>query len=280
MKRAAFSPHDEVFLDHTKSKEKFNMPVQHYHEGYEIYLQLDGKRYVFYDNICYTLKRGDLYVAKPFDIHYAESGESDFYERILLNFRPEKLNTVLNKSESHSLLSKLKPCVVHLSEEQTNILYDCWKRVKRYSEEKGFLSDKLTCAAIVELIWHTIKFIDDETALKGETIPENVAEAIAYINDNYRKELNLDKICAAAKTSKYHFCHIFKDVTGATVMEYLNNVRLKRVHSLLINTEAGMDEIAEETGFVAATNLNRAFKKVYGVSPGRFRKNKKEEMSK
>lgn len=36
------------------------MSVQHYHDAYEIYFQLEGKRYVFLDNICYTLKRGDV----------------------------------------------------------------------------------------------------------------------------------------------------------------------------------------------------------------------------
>ena len=45
------------------------MSVQHYHDTYEIYLQLSGKRYLFYDNTCYTLERGDLRLTKVHSNH-------------------------------------------------------------------------------------------------------------------------------------------------------------------------------------------------------------------
>lgn len=66
--------------------EKHDMPVQHYHDGYEIFLMLGGKRYLFYDNICFTLERGDMAVLRPFDIHYAQSRDAEYYERFVLNF--------------------------------------------------------------------------------------------------------------------------------------------------------------------------------------------------
>lgn len=53
MKRTAFSSHNELYVQYLKSENKHNMSVQHYHDTYEIYLQLSGKRYLFYDNTCY-----------------------------------------------------------------------------------------------------------------------------------------------------------------------------------------------------------------------------------
>ena len=35
----------------------------HNHDGYEIFLMLGGKRYLFYDNICFTLERGDMAIS-------------------------------------------------------------------------------------------------------------------------------------------------------------------------------------------------------------------------
>ena len=64
MKRTAFSSHNELYVQYLKSENKHNMSVQHYHDTYEIYLQLSGKRYLFYDNTCYTLERGDLRLTK------------------------------------------------------------------------------------------------------------------------------------------------------------------------------------------------------------------------
>lgn len=62
MKRKAFSPHDDIYIQYLRNMEKHDMPVQHYHDGYEIFLMLGGKRYLFYDNICFTLERGDMAV--------------------------------------------------------------------------------------------------------------------------------------------------------------------------------------------------------------------------
>ena len=64
MKRTVFSSHNELYVQYLKSENKHNMSVQHYHDTYEIYLQLSGKRYLFYDNTCYTLERGDLRLTK------------------------------------------------------------------------------------------------------------------------------------------------------------------------------------------------------------------------
>ena len=83
MKRKAFSPHDDVYIQYLRNMEKHDMPVQHYHDGYEIFLMLGGKRYLFYDNICFTLERGDMAVLRPFDIHYAQSRDAEYYERFV-----------------------------------------------------------------------------------------------------------------------------------------------------------------------------------------------------
>ena len=48
MKRTAFSSHNELYVQYLKSENKHNMSVQHYHDTYEIYLQLSGKRYLLY----------------------------------------------------------------------------------------------------------------------------------------------------------------------------------------------------------------------------------------
>lgn len=77
--------------------------------------------------------------------------------------------------------------------------------------------------------------------------------------------------------SKFYFCRKFHSTTGATVLEYLNNLRLTKVHNLLLSTKMSIDEIAVSTGFSSAVNLTRAFKKVYGNSPRDFRKLKKQD---
>ena len=136
MKRKAFSPHDDIYIQYLRNMEKHDMPVQHYHDGYEIFLMLGGKRYLFYDNICFTLERGDMAVLRPFDIHYAQSRDAEYYERFVLNFSETALSTLLSREELRLLREKLVPCVVHLNEEQTELMLDFFKRVNGYFEKR------------------------------------------------------------------------------------------------------------------------------------------------
>lgn len=272
MKRIAFSPHNSLYIQHMKTSQKYNMHVQHYHDAYEVYLQLDGKRYLFFDNICYTLERGDVVIVKPFDIHYAESRESDFYERYVVNFHDGDLAVVLNSSEIQYLLDRLESCVIHLEEVQTKALAEDFRRLDEFSKENGALSKKSLHSALIQLLDRVLGFAGIERTAGGKSVAPHIEKAIKYINMNYRDNLTLDGICETVNTSKYHFCRSFKTATGATAMEYLNNVRLTKVHNLLLNTKMSIDEIADLTGFLSAVNLTRAFKKVYGSSPRDFRK--------
>lgn len=277
MKATAFSPHKGIYIQHLKTDQKHNMPVQHYHDGYEVYLQLDGERYLFYDNFCYTLERGDMAVFKPFDIHYAESREADYYERYVLNFQEDVLNSILNEAELHFLLEKISGCVIHLNEKQTAQLFDCFRRAEEYSKQTGFFAGKLLNTAVFQLILKAVEYMDGSLAVTGKQIEPDIIKAIKYIDRHYTDSISLDDIAETVHMSKFYFCRKFHSTTGATVLEYLNNVRLTKVHNLLLNTQMNIDEIAAATGFSSAVNLTRAFKKVYEYSPRDFRKLKKQE---
>ncbi len=272
MKRTAFSGHDPVYINYMKSDKKYDMHVQHYHDTYEIYFQLEGKRYVFYDNICYTLERGDLIIFKPFELHYAESRDSKFFARYVLNFREDGLSKILTNEEKYLLLEKLVSCVVHLTETQTKTLYDYFKRTENFSKKTGPFSEKLMYSALFQLLVYIIECIEGEQIISGETVAPQIIAAIKYMNENYAHRLSLDDIAEAARMSKYHFSRRFKEVTGATVFEYLNNIRLTKVHNLLLKTEYTTEEIATATGFSSSVHLIRVFKDAYGITPKAFRR--------
>ena len=63
---------------------------------------------------------------------------------------------------------------------------------------------------------------------------QEILDAIAYINAHYAEKIDLETIASQIHLSKYYFCRIFREVTGATVLEYLTNVRLTRAGRLLV----------------------------------------------
>lgn len=275
MKRTAFSPHTDIYVNHLKSTLPHNMSVQHYHDAYELYLQLDGTRRLFFDNTCYTLTKGDLAVIMPFDIHCAENIDSSVYERYIVNFRTNALLSVLTADEIHLLENKLKPCIVHLDEKSEKQLRSMFEFVEQCDKKSGFLCEKLKSSALLHLISTSAEHIVDTVAVSANKIPSEIVSAISYINSHYSSKISLEKIAKSVCMSKFHFSRKFKQTTGSTVFEYITNLRLSKAHGLLLSSDNTIDEISQILGFSSAMQFSRTFKSIYGVSPSVFRKQKK-----
>ena len=101
---------------------------------------------------------------------------------------------------------------------------------------------------------------------------QEILDAIAYINAHYAEKIDLETIASQIHLSKYYFCRIFREVTGATVLEYLTNVRLTRAGRLLVESSLAIQEIAQKTGFASLVHFSRTYRNAYGVSPSDTRR--------
>jgi len=102
-------------------------------------------------------------------------------------------------------------------------------------------------------------------------IPENIGRSLAFIEKNLISPLNLDQIARQACMSKFHFCRIFKKHIGATPMQYVINLRLRKAVTLLQRKELKICDIALKSGFNDLSEFNKQFKKLYGSPPSSFR---------
>lgn len=141
MLHTAFEPYEEFLVEYIRKPEKSDMKVQHYHDTYEIYLQISGDRTLILNDVRYTLRPGDLYILKPFEIHYTESRESDSYERYIINLPVPVLHSLLTEGETRLLLHKLDSCVLHLSDEQAAEVLEHFKKADACHNRSGFLAE-------------------------------------------------------------------------------------------------------------------------------------------
>jgi AraC-like DNA-binding protein len=74
--------------------------------------------------------------------------------------------------------------------------------------------------------------------------------------------------------SSTYFSKKFKKVTGFGFKEYVNNIRLKEASNLLLETKYSITNIALKCGFTDSNYFGDFFKKMKGVSPNKYRKNK------
>jgi AraC family transcriptional regulator len=72
--------------------------------------------------------------------------------------------------------------------------------------------------------------------------------------------------------SKSHFSRAFKQSLGLPPMTYVKMRRIERAKTLMTSTNQQLTEIALICGFADQSHLNRSFRRVLGVSPGRWRR--------
>ncbi|MGI5958124.1 MAG: AraC family transcriptional regulator [Massiliimalia sp.] len=94
-----------------------------------------------------------------------------------------------------------------------------------------------------------------------------VKSAVSYIQKYYDQPLSIDSISAAIGFSKYYFCRTFKEITGRTVIDYLNLIRCSHAHSLLISGSCNVSESAEQSGFQNLSYFSKTYRRYFGCNP-------------
>lgn len=101
-----------------------------------------------------------------------------------------------------------------------------------------------------------------------------INKSIEYIDHNLTNKIELKDLSDRVFLSKYHFHRIFHAVVGEPVAEYIRKRRLMEAAKELLSTDDKIIDIAFKYQFSSQEVFTKAFKRLYGVSPREFRRNK------
>jgi AraC-like DNA-binding protein len=99
-----------------------------------------------------------------------------------------------------------------------------------------------------------------------------IAAALRLIHQHPQRAWTVDELASRAALSRSAFATRFRQLVGDPPMRYATRIRLVHAAGLLHTTQAGLGEIARRTGYDNEFSLSRAFKRAYGVAPGRYRR--------
>lgn len=95
---------------------------------------------------------------------------------------------------------------------------------------------------------------------------------IAYIDQNYTRDITLEQLCTAAGgLSEQYLCRLFKQNTGMRPMEYMLRRRISAARAYLEKTDMPISEVAVRSGFNNTSYFYRNFRKFVGFSPLAYR---------
>ena len=107
--------------------------------------------------------------------------------------------------------------------------------------------------------------------LKTEYDKERIVYAREYLIKHLDMPPGLSELARAAGINEYKLKKGFKETFGNTVFGYLAETRLELAKNDLLEKKKSVSEIAFELGYSSVQHFSNAFKKKFGVSPGRLK---------
>lgn len=99
-----------------------------------------------------------------------------------------------------------------------------------------------------------------------------LSSVVAWIEQHLDQSLTLEQVAARVGLSPYHFSQLFTARMGRSVMAHVRGRRLVRgARRLCDEPYLKLVDLAFDCGFESQEAFTRAFKRLFGVSPGRFR---------
>jgi len=95
---------------------------------------------------------------------------------------------------------------------------------------------------------------------------------LAHIEANLASKMDIEDLAKVVALSRSHFSRAFKRSLGFSPMEYVVVRRVERAKAMISGTREPLAEVALACGFADQAHLNRRFRDIVGISPGRWRR--------
>ena len=270
-----------MVMEHMERSGDFDMKIRHFHAEYEIYYLMKGERYYFINNTTYPVKQGSLVFINQNQIHKTIGAptEQTSHERVLFSLPVsflDRINALVPRFQSQQFFSEHFG-VLLLSLKEQKIVNDIVSALEDELSNKALHYEQVALMKMAELLLlakRKAKKTDiAETISAPNTAKHEKVNLIAqYITKHYEQPISLPLLAKECYVSKYYLCRIFKEVTGLTVIEYTNLIRIQKAQQLLKKTDKSITEIAHICGFDNITYFQRVFKSYIGSTPLNYRK--------
>ena len=98
---------------------------------------------------------------------------------------------------------------------------------------------------------------------------ERMKLVFGYIREHFAENISIEDVAELCCISSSHFMHYFKEKTGLTFNQYLNQYRLRNV-SVLLQQQTPIAEAAYASGFNNLPYFYKRFQEYYHMTPRKF----------
>lgn len=230
----------------------------HFHSAVEFMYIVKGELNVTLNGTTYQAREGDLLTVNSAVVHSSKPTDKNIdYYILIANDEFFKSNGLYYENTRFTPL-------IH-SEEVQKIFAEI---INEYNGKDEYSNSAITAHALSLFIYlnrHHVENKGTASEVNDKKITA-VKKTLDYISDNFKNKLTVDEISNALHFSKSYLSHVFKNVTGHSLIDYVNLLKCQTAKSLIKNG-ATIKQASFECGFSDVSYFTRTFKKVMGGLP-------------
>lgn len=236
---------------------------EHIHDFYEIYINLSGDVSFLVEDGLYSIKRGDVILTSPNEIHRCIYHSDCVHEHFCIWIKdfPTATQMLSGVSKSSSLLT--------LSESEKQKLIDlCFEFYK--SHDGG----QQLCFRAAGSFFSILDIIcnNRRSAASAQRLPESFSDIVEYISRHYfEPSCTVSLLCENFYISKSTLCRRFRGYFQTTPSDYIESKRFSEAKKLLLAGQSVQDACFN-SGFSDCSYFIMRFRKKFGVTPYKYQK--------
>ncbi len=259
----------------------FTMPL-HCHKEYELIYIISGHGQEFIGNYMKRYTAGDLILIGSgvphlhlcdsiIDKQSLQKSTCDILQ-FPRNIFPENLVSIPEYSFINSVLEKSSYGIKF----QSNGIERTVLKLLRSMNKKNGIERIISLTKILDILGKSknitlissIEYIPESFTTSQD---EPINKIYTYLVSNFSKVITLKGIADYIKLNPASLCRYFKQRTGKTIFDCLNEIRIEHACNLLSNSDLTISQIAYEVGFNNLSHFNKQFKGVIGQTPTKYK---------
>lgn len=107
----------------------------------------------------------------------------------------------------------------------------------------------------------------------GTPVADLTQKIITYIGQNFREDITLESLARGFSVSRFYISRTFSEKIKISLPNYLALIRAEYAAGLIRTTNDSITNICCNSGFSSQSTFNRAFKRIYCMTPREYKEN-------
>lgn len=253
----------------------------HWHEEIEMLLLVKGRAQLSAGERMYAMEEGDFALIASNQLHAMSAPTGVEVEFLSFDFSPEFLYSFGNDILQQQYFEPLRKGKIIFVEFfhvdcgwKKEIREALWKMHEIFQNKSTgyelFLKAKLYEIFALLFAYAIVAKEERHSDRRGE----QTRKVMQYLQENYERSISIEELSEVFHLSAGHLCRLFKEITGHSIVDYLNDYRIRISAQLLRESGLDIGEIAGRVGFNNISYFNKRFRQYMHMTPGEYRKNR------